>query len=58
MIIYILYVAKRAMPSKQNLKSKSNKVSSDYQDTTSLSDISDDLADDVDPSESVEGSYS
>ena len=46
------------MPSKQNLKSKSNKVSSDYQDTTSLSDISDDLADDVDPSESVEGSYS
>ena len=43
------------MPSKQNFKSKSNKVSSDYQDITSLSDISDDLADDVDPSESVEG---
>ena len=39
------------MPSKQNFKSKSNKVSSDYQDITSLSDISDD----VDPSESVEG---
>ena len=40
------------MPSKQNFKSKSNKVSSDYQDITSLSDISDDLAN---ASESVEG---
>ena len=49
-------IAKRAVSSKQTFKSKSNEVSSDYQDITSLSDISDDLADDINPNESVKGS--
>ena len=45
-------IAKRAVSSKQTFKSKSNEVSSDYQD---LTDISDDLADDINPNESVKG---
>ena len=45
-----------AVSSKQNFESKSNEVSSDYQEITSLSDISDDLADDINPNESVKGS--
>ena len=46
-------VAKRAVSSKQNFESE---VSSDYQEITLLSDISDDLADDINLNESVKGS--